>query len=602
MSRTRNAHPGRHALQLHPRVPRPRIRPRRSDPQDRRRGLRSGARDHRLLELPRVPRDRRRLRRLVPRPRRRGRARHDLARRERRHRHPPRSPPQPGRADRLHDAADQGGREARLPDRARADLDRARLDGGARADRRGARRHARARSARRPVRLAPAHPRAARPLREGRLALPRLHDGLGRDRLGLRPVAHRGLPPPRRLGRAARRRSSTCGTRTTSRDRPPIRPSTVSASARSSGSPPAMGAPTSASTSASTAPGLFGPARVDDWLEIMPWITHVHGKFFGIDENGEEPSVPVRDLIKLLVENGYNGAISSEYEGWHWNNWQSAVRHHPRRAGRAALRRRGRRLAHDHRSGGGARTASAPTSRCSATTRRSRSMTDGIAGTGIKLGTTLYSMTSEFARGAVHARDADHGGRGRGHRPGRRVQHRPAAAHLPRRRRRLREALVRLAREVRPRGERRRHEPRHGAPQGPRHDPRRGARLPRPPAQDRAHARLQEGRDPLARQGAAAQPPAAGREVRPVPRLRDPRARRGRTTRRCCRCARCTTSCSPSASASPPTSPRRCTACRRRCCARSARWAWTRSTSRSWTRSGTSRPRCTCATRSSRTT
>jgi sugar phosphate isomerase/epimerase len=69
--------------------------------------------------------------------------------------------------------------------------------------------------------------------------------------------------------------------------------------------------------------GLFGPARVDDWLEIMPWIKHVHGKFFGIDEHGEEPSVPVRDLIRLLVENGYSGAVSSEYEGWHWNYWQS---------------------------------------------------------------------------------------------------------------------------------------------------------------------------------------------------------------------------------------------------------------------------------------
>lgn len=69
--------------------------------------------------------------------------------------------------------------------------------------------------------------------------------------------------------------------------------------------------------------GLFGPARVDDWLEIFPWIRHVHGKFFGIDESGEEPSVPVRELIALLVENGYSGAISSEYEGWHWNNWQS---------------------------------------------------------------------------------------------------------------------------------------------------------------------------------------------------------------------------------------------------------------------------------------
>ncbi|GGI47455.1 sugar phosphate isomerase/epimerase [Agromyces flavus] len=71
------------------------------------------------------------------------------------------------------------------------------------------------------------------------------------------------------------------------------------------------------------ATGLFGPARVDDWLEIFPWIKHVHGKFFGIDDQHEEPSVPVRDLIRLLVQNGYNGAISSEYEGWHWNSWQS---------------------------------------------------------------------------------------------------------------------------------------------------------------------------------------------------------------------------------------------------------------------------------------
>ena len=69
--------------------------------------------------------------------------------------------------------------------------------------------------------------------------------------------------------------------------------------------------------------GLFGPARVDDWLEIMPWIRHVHGKFFGIDEHGEEPSVPVRALVQMLVDNGYSGAISSEYEGWHWNYWES---------------------------------------------------------------------------------------------------------------------------------------------------------------------------------------------------------------------------------------------------------------------------------------
>ena len=72
------------------------------------------------------------------------------------------------------------------------------------------------------------------------------------------------------------------------------------------------------------ATGLFGPARVESWLEIMPWVRHVHGKFFGIDAAGEEPSVPVRQLISQLVEVGYTGAISTEYEGWHWNHWDDA--------------------------------------------------------------------------------------------------------------------------------------------------------------------------------------------------------------------------------------------------------------------------------------
>lgn len=69
--------------------------------------------------------------------------------------------------------------------------------------------------------------------------------------------------------------------------------------------------------------GLFGPAPIDTWEGIAPWIRHVHGKFFGIDETGEEPSVPVRGLIRFLIEHGYSGAISSEYEGWHWNHWES---------------------------------------------------------------------------------------------------------------------------------------------------------------------------------------------------------------------------------------------------------------------------------------
>jgi sugar phosphate isomerase/epimerase len=64
--------------------------------------------------------------------------------------------------------------------------------------------------------------------------------------------------------------------------------------------------------------GLFGRQNPAAWAEIGTWIVHVHGKFFEIDENGEEPAVPYPALVSVLVEMGYDGFISSEWEGWHW--------------------------------------------------------------------------------------------------------------------------------------------------------------------------------------------------------------------------------------------------------------------------------------------
>jgi len=64
--------------------------------------------------------------------------------------------------------------------------------------------------------------------------------------------------------------------------------------------------------------GLFGRQSPRDWAEIGEYIVHVHGKFFEIDENGDEPAVPYPELIQVLVDVGYDGFISSEWEGWHW--------------------------------------------------------------------------------------------------------------------------------------------------------------------------------------------------------------------------------------------------------------------------------------------
>jgi hypothetical protein len=66
--------------------------------------------------------------------------------------------------------------------------------------------------------------------------------------------------------------------------------------------------------------GLFGHQDPKAWSEIAPHIVHVHGKFFGFDEHGDEPSVPYPELLSVLVESGYSGYISSEWEGWHWDD------------------------------------------------------------------------------------------------------------------------------------------------------------------------------------------------------------------------------------------------------------------------------------------
>ncbi len=67
--------------------------------------------------------------------------------------------------------------------------------------------------------------------------------------------------------------------------------------------------------------GLFGHAPASDWADVLPWAVHTHGKFYEIDPAGDEPSVPVRDIVDLYVRNGYSKAISSEWEGFHWNDW-----------------------------------------------------------------------------------------------------------------------------------------------------------------------------------------------------------------------------------------------------------------------------------------
>lgn len=60
---------------------------------------------------------------------------------------------------------------------------------------------------------------------------------------------------------------------------------------------------------------MNGRQPVEKWREIVPQTVHLHGKFYGFDKNGEEPSIDYAAILKVFHEGGYDGFISSEYEG-----------------------------------------------------------------------------------------------------------------------------------------------------------------------------------------------------------------------------------------------------------------------------------------------
>jgi sugar phosphate isomerase/epimerase len=50
-------------------------------------------------------------------------------------------------------------------------------------------------------------------------------------------------------------------------------------------------------------------------VEYMPYIKHIHGKFYEMTPDNRELSVPYHEIISALYEGGYDGWISAEYEG-----------------------------------------------------------------------------------------------------------------------------------------------------------------------------------------------------------------------------------------------------------------------------------------------
>lgn len=52
-----------------------------------------------------------------------------------------------------------------------------------------------------------------------------------------------------------------------------------------------------------------------DLLDLMPYVFHVHAKFWDMTDDLTDPHVPYDEVVRVLVEGGYRGSLSSEYEG-----------------------------------------------------------------------------------------------------------------------------------------------------------------------------------------------------------------------------------------------------------------------------------------------
>ena len=50
-------------------------------------------------------------------------------------------------------------------------------------------------------------------------------------------------------------------------------------------------------------------------LQHIPRIFHIHAKFYEMLDDGTEFSIPYDKIIPILIEGGYDGYLSSEYEG-----------------------------------------------------------------------------------------------------------------------------------------------------------------------------------------------------------------------------------------------------------------------------------------------
>ena len=58
-----------------------------------------------------------------------------------------------------------------------------------------------------------------------------------------------------------------------------------------------------------------GAAKPEELIPLLPYVYCCHAKFVSMDDNFHETQIPYEKILKILVDNGWDGYLLSEYEG-----------------------------------------------------------------------------------------------------------------------------------------------------------------------------------------------------------------------------------------------------------------------------------------------
>lgn len=60
---------------------------------------------------------------------------------------------------------------------------------------------------------------------------------------------------------------------------------------------------------------ILSNADAKSWAELVDRTVHIHGKFYGVDDDGREEAIDYETILPIFARGGYTGSICSEWEG-----------------------------------------------------------------------------------------------------------------------------------------------------------------------------------------------------------------------------------------------------------------------------------------------